>query len=110
MTTTPDQARREAAEKYAVDTCVEKELCPRDRFQLCDAFLAGYRQGFKAAKEAAAIYLDEYRKAYAEDLFPPVDMEQFDPKMRTAVAGRMGRFVLDNARKDIRALTIEGEK
>jgi hypothetical protein len=58
--------------------------------------------------ERVQIYLKKYREAYTEDIFPVVDMEQFDPDVRTAVAGRMGRFVLDNCINDVPTLGEKG--
>ncbi len=66
---------------------------------LSEAFIAGADWH----REQIVEYLKDYRKAYAEDIFPPQDMEQYEPDARTACAGFMGRFVLDNCIKEIQS-------
>jgi hypothetical protein len=90
---------REKAEKlfFALN-----ELSSQDNAikQVERALIEAREQAF----EEMRLSLSKYREAYDESIFPPKDMEQFDPDVRTAVAGRMGRFVLDNCLKDVEAL------
>lgn len=84
---------QEAAEEYV------KELDYIDnehRRMAGNGFLAGFEWG----RKWAIGYFNDYRQAYDESIFPPTDMEQFCERCRTATAGRMGRFLLDNCIRD----------
>ncbi len=56
--------------------------------------------GAESVKNQFITYLKKYREAYGEEIFPIKDLSQFDPNIVTVVAGRMGRFILDNCIKD----------
>lgn len=55
-------------------------------------------------------YLEDYRRAYSEDLCPARNLEEFDPMLRTVVAFHMGRFLIDNMLKDARAALKKAEQ
>jgi len=105
-----EKRMREAAEEWADGNWVPP-LGQTEFDVIENAFQSGARWAREETLEIALEYICEYRRAYDESIFPPVDMEQFDPNVRTVVAGRMGRFLLDNIANDLRALKGgKGEK
>jgi hypothetical protein len=73
------------------------------------AIAQALREAVEQERREIIEYLADYRCAYSEDIFLPRDLEQIDPNTRTTVAGHMGRFVLDNCLRDVRARSV-GEK
>jgi hypothetical protein len=66
--------------------------------------ITAFEAGFRASQTLVIEYLNDYRRAYSEDLCPPRKLEEFDPMVRTVVAFHMGRFLLDNMMRAIPGL------
>jgi hypothetical protein len=87
-----DAIDRYGASLYAKDQPVLSGMAP------------GFREGVVFISREFLTYIEKYREAYGEDIFPTEDLSQFDPKVVTAVSGRMARFILDNIIRDLEGM------
>lgn len=69
-----------------------------------EALFSVFIEGSEWMASQFLTYIEKYREAYGEDIFPTEDLSQFDPKIVTAVSGRMGRFILDNIIRDLEGM------